>query len=166
VLLPDGRILVGGHSPHPAGFYQHGETVARRNDFKDATFEIYEPPYLFRGPRPVVDAVGAADGGRALRVDLGAGTEAEDISEVVLVRLPSTTHSVDADMRAVSLEHTVEGSDVVAALPKGGDGRIVPPGPYYVFAMRDTVDGPIPSVAHVVLVQPNAAGGGVAVTVL
>jgi len=158
VLLPDGRILVGGHSPHPAGFYQHGETVARRNDFKDATFEIYEPPYLHRGPRPEISSVVPTNKGRSLALIPGHGTASKDISEVVLVRLGSNTHSMDGDMRAVQLEHSASGSVVFASLPKGGDGSVLPPGPYYVFAMRNTPDGPVPSVAHTVLIRPDGEG--------
>lgn len=162
VLLPDGRVLVGGSSPHPAAFYQHGATPARRNDFKDATFEIYEPPYLFRGPRPEISQVIPTNKGRNLALILGQGTEAKDISEIALVRLGSNTHSMDGDMRAVKLEHSANGSVVFASLPKGGDGRVLPPGPYYVFAMRNTPQGPVPSVAHVVLIQPDGKGSVIA----
>jgi galactose oxidase-like protein len=152
-LLPDGRVLVGGHAPHPAYNHRQGNTATRSNNFRDSTFEIYEPPYLFRGPRPVVTSVSPA--GRALELTLE--TSAGDIDEVVLVRTPATTHTVDADMRAVKLEHAVAGSKLVARLPKGGDGRILPPGPYYVFALRNGV----PSVAHVVMIRP--AGNGTVV---
>lgn len=162
VLLPDGRVLVGGHAPHPAHYFQHGATPTRHNDFKDATFEIYEPPYLFRGPRPVVSAVHPTTGGREIRLILGGNTKAEEISEVVLVRLGASTHSMDGDMRAVRLVHTGRGATVSAQLPNGGAGRILPPGPYYVFAMRDTEDGPVPSVAKVILVQPSGEGKVVA----
>jgi galactose oxidase-like protein len=157
-LLPDGRVLVGGNAPHPAYNRSHGNTATRSNNFRDSTFEIYEPPYLFRGPRPVVASV--ASTGRTLELTPGGGTPAGDIEEVVLVRMPATTHATDADMRAVKLEHTVTGSKVHARLPKGGDGRILPPGPYYVFALRNGV----PSMAHVVMVQPAGNGTVVAIT--
>src|SRR5437763_12290720 len=62
VLLPSGEVLVGGHAPIPNGYsYVHdnpetplGETS---NNFKDASFEIFRPPYLYWGPRPVIDDV-------------------------------------------------------------------------------------------------------------
>lgn len=158
VLLPDGRVLVGGHAPLPAAMYDHGALPARRNDFKDATFEIYQPPYLFRGDRPAVDQVLATEGGRSLRLQLGENTVASDISEVVLVRLGATTHAMDGDIRAVKLVHQGTGKTVSADLPRDGDGRVLPPGPYYVFAMRETSDGPVPSIAKVVLVQPAGEG--------
>jgi galactose oxidase-like protein len=158
VLLPDGRVLVGGHAPLPAHYHRHDNPVTRSSNYRDSTFEIYEPPYLFRGRRPVVASVLPADRGRALKLTLGAGTRAGDVAEVVLVRMSATTHTIDADMRAVRLEHRRAGSSIVAALPRRGDARLLPPGPYYVFAMRDARDGAVPSIAHVVLIQPLGAG--------
>lgn len=162
VLLPDGRVLVGGHAPHPAHLLRHDNTLTRGNNYRDSTFEIYEPPYLFRGPRPVVTNVVPVQEGRALRLTLGPGSSATEVSEVVLVRMGANTHAMDADMRAVRLTHSGSGATLSADLPGAGDGRIVPPGPYYVFAIRDTADGPVPSVARVVLIQPAADGRVVA----
>jgi hypothetical protein len=156
-------VLIGGNAPHPAHFTQHGNEATRSNNYRDSTFEIYEPPYLFRGDRPVVSSVAPAEAGRSVALTLGEGTSAGDISEVVLVRMPATTHTLDSDMRAVKLEHAIEGSDVVAQLPNDGDGRILPPGAYYVFAMRDTAEGSVPSIAQVVLVQPDTVTGGVVI---
>lgn len=162
VLLPDGRVLVGGHAPIAAHYGHSDNTLTRSNNFRDSTFEIYEPPYLFRGRPPVVSSVVPSAGGRALRVTLGKGTHVGEISELVLVRIPATTHTVDADMRAVKLQHRIEGSRLIARLPRGGDGRLLPPGPYYLFAMRDAPGGAVPSVARVVLVRPAADGRVVA----
>jgi hypothetical protein len=82
-------------------------------------------------------------------------------NEVVLVRLGAVTHGQDADLRAVVLEHTAgRGGRVTAALPKEGDGRLVPPGAYYVFVNRMTPEGPVPSVARTVLVEPDGAATG------
>lgn len=158
VLLPDGRVLVGGNAPHPAHYAKYGNETTRSNNFRDSTFEIYEPPYLFRGPRPVVRNVKPVRRGRALRLTLGSRTRAGRVSEVVLVRMGANTHAMDADMRAVKLRHSANGARVLARLPRRGDGRVLPPGPYYVFAVRDSRDGPVPSVAKVVLIQPAADG--------
>lgn len=157
-LLPDGRVLVGGNVPLPTHYTNNDNPVARHNTHRDSTFEIYEPPYLFRGPRPEITEVMPVAGGRALKLSVGAETKADDISEVVLVRLATTTHGLDSDIRAVKLDHTVAGTNLFAELPKGGDGRILPPGPYYVFALRDSDKGLVPSIAHVVLIQPTGDG--------
>lgn len=158
VLLPDGRVLVGGNAPHPAHYTKYGNETTRSNNFRDSTFEIYEPPYLFRGSRPVVRDVKPVRRGRALRLTLGSRARAGRISEVVLVRMGANTHAMDADMRAVKLPHAASGGRVLARLPRRGDGRILPPGPYYVFAVRDSRNGPVPSVAKVVLIQPAGDG--------
>ena len=63
VLLPDGRVLVGGHDPIANAYtFMHTNPAIPgvrtfANNFKDASFEIYSPPYLFRGPRPVIGGV-------------------------------------------------------------------------------------------------------------
>jgi len=162
VLLPDGRVLVGGNAPHPAHYFRHGNATTRSNNFRDATFEIYEPPYLFRGRRPRVRSVQPARRGTALRLSLGAGTRAKRVSEVVLVRMGANTHSMDADLCAAKLSHAGAGRTVVAHLPRRGDGRILPPGPYYVFAIRNGKHGPVPSIAQVIRLTPTAGGRVVA----
>lgn len=158
VLLPDGRVLVGGNAPHPAHYFQHGNQPTRNNNFRDATFEIYEPPYLFRGRRPVVRRLVPIRRGRAVKLVLPSKREARRISDVTLVRMGANTHAMDGDMRAVKLAHAVRGRTLVASLPHGGDGRVLPPGPYYAFATRASADGPVPSVARVLLIKPTTGG--------
>ncbi|MCA1843026.1 MAG: hypothetical protein LC792_07500, partial [Actinobacteria bacterium] len=54
-LLADGRVLVGGWSPIGTMFGPHrsvGGPFANNN--RDSSFEIFSPPYLFRGPRPTI----------------------------------------------------------------------------------------------------------------
>lgn len=157
-LLPDGRVLVGGNAPHSAHYLRYGNEMTRSNNFRDATFEIYAPPYLFRGKRPRIRRVTPVRRGSALKLDLGSPRQARRISDVTLVRMGANTHAMDGDARAVKLQHSVGGGRVLATLPNGGDGRVLPPGPYYVFASRETADGPVPSVARVVLIEP--VGGG------
>jgi hypothetical protein len=62
VLLPDGTILVGGHSPINAGYGPKGDPANDdsglfANNLKDPSFEIIKPPYLFRGERPTITKV-------------------------------------------------------------------------------------------------------------
>lgn len=162
VLLPDGRVLVGGSAP----FY--GNATAGTpglpcgdHCLRDSTFEIYSPPYLFADDgtdarRPVIEDIGVRRDGRELLVRLDRDTE--EVSDVVLVRVPAVTHGLDSDQRGVSLEFSRlgNGGALVASLPKGGDGSILPPGPYYVFALDDRG---VPSVAHTVFTKPAHEDG-------
>src|SRR4051794_3503172 len=105
VLLPDGRVLVGGHAPIstlylndttvPGGFAPH--------DGRDPSFEVYSPPYLFHGARPKIEAAPKRIGYDS-EIEVEVDSNAEDIQSVVLVRNPSVTHLIDADQRNVVLK--------------------------------------------------------------
>ena len=139
VLLPDGRVLVGGHAPIstlylndttvPGGFAPH--------DGRDPSFEIYSPPYLFQGKRPKIeDAPDRVRYGKTFKVDTDGGSG--DVDSVVLVRNPSVTHLVDADQRNVELRIVKrDGDELTVAAPP--DGAVAPPGPYMLFVNRDGV---------------------------
>jgi hypothetical protein len=51
VLLPDARVLIGGHSPVGA-FFGPPKDAGKPfpNNEKDPSFEVYSPPYRFWGP--------------------------------------------------------------------------------------------------------------------
>ncbi|MDQ3293199.1 MAG: DUF1929 domain-containing protein, partial [Actinomycetota bacterium] len=108
ILLPDGRILVGGHAPIPTG-YGFNVTLPglSPNEGRDPTFEIFEPPYLFRGDRPtIMNDPGSVATGSTFEVVVGSAEEAAAIAEsgrVALVRNGAITHLVDADQRNVVL---------------------------------------------------------------
>jgi hypothetical protein len=148
-LLPDGSVLIGGHSPLPSHYVRHGVAgmPGAASNFKDPSFEIYRPPYFFRGSRPrIVAAPNAIGWGREFSV----GTlDAARIVSAVLIRLPAATHTVDADQRAVFLKITRRaGSTLVLRTP--GNRAVLPPGPYYLFLNARSELGPVPSTAAVV----------------
>ena len=160
VLLADGSVLVGGHAPLNANYGAGGENpwkpVTGSSSFKDPSFEILKPPYLFRGPRPVIASVqeGLA-WGRSFDV---ATPDAREVEKVVLVRLPTTTHTVDADMRSVELPFEVGSSGKLrASVPN--NPNVAPPGYYYLFLMSDNGDGLTPSKARVVRVTARESKG-------
>ena len=147
-LLPDGRVLVGGHAPIstlylndttvPGGFAPH--------DGRDPSFEIYSPPYLFKGKRPKIeDAPDRVHYGKTFEVETDGGAGAVD--SVVLVRNPSVTHLIDADQRNVELRIVKRDGDKLT-LAGPPDGAVAPPGPYMLFVNRDGV----PSKSHQVFV--------------
>jgi hypothetical protein len=145
-LLPDGRVLVGGNAPPGAGYggrRHQGDPFA--NNDKDPSFEIFSPPYLFRGERPEITD-GPAHVAWGSSFDLRA-THAGEIVSVVLIRLPSPQHNIDSDQRAVELEFARHGDTLTAVAPP--DGVVAPPGFYYLFVNRSSAHGPIPSVARI-----------------
>jgi hypothetical protein len=159
VLLPDGRVLVGGHAPFPAGLPPLAGTPhdvvpgMTANSDRDSSFEVFSPPYLFRGARPAISAVqrGIAWGETFAIASPDAGA----VSEVVLSRLPSAQHVMDPDARTLRLAFNVEDGAVTAVAPpatSAGASAVAPPGYYYLFLMKDSPKGPIPSVARIVRV--------------
>lgn len=144
VLLPDGRVLVGGHAPISTMYLSNIRIDgANPNPNRDPSFEIYEPPYLFSGDRPEVTGVDPAiEYGETIEI---ATPQAADIESVVLMRNTAITHLVDGDQRSVKLPVVgrTDSSVLVTAPPRPA---VAPPGPYLLFANR-RVDGElVPSV--------------------
>jgi hypothetical protein len=151
-LLPDGRVLIGGHAPIPTLYGVHTTLPGgfSDNEGRKAEFDIYEPPYLFRGDRPVITSVGPQQVNNGQPFAIGVDSSRE-IESVVLIRNPSVTHIIDADQRAVELAFTeTAGSGLwIHDLP---DTNVLPPGPYMLFVNAASSDGPIPSEAMQVIV--------------
>lgn len=144
-LLPDGSVLVGGHAPINNGYGFHTTVPGMSpNDGRDATFEIYRPPYMFRDDRPVITD--------AVRQQAPAGKitittpDAADVESVVLVRRTSITHLIDADQRTVEIPFTASNGSALIAEPPA-DTDVLPPGPYILFIRSRAADGTVvPSV--------------------
>jgi hypothetical protein len=153
VLLPDGSILVGGHSPIVNGYGQdHSTNPGFANNFKDPSFEIFKPPYLFRGTRPEFLTHLPKTLKRGSSYSLKVSGDMGDPSlKIVLSRLPATTHITDADQRTVDLQVGRRSSGRYFQLPSSAS--LITPGYYYAFAVRDNGQGPTPSHAQIVRVQ-------------
>jgi hypothetical protein len=160
VLLADGRVLVGGHAPHATGgptpFVGAPHDVApgvTANNDRDSSFEVFSPPYLFRGSRPAItDVQRGVAWGETFTIST---RDASSISEVVLSRLPSPQHVIDPDARTLRLPFLREDGVLTAVVPPAtasGASAIAPPGYYYLFIIKDSSGGPIPSVARIVRV--------------
>lgn len=142
VLLPDARVLVGGHVPLP-------NLQGVLPQITETRLEIFEPPYLFRGARPAIleapEAVGYAQGFEV------RASEADAVVGAVLVRPGATTHAWDSDQRGVALAiEGREGSRLALRAPPDGD--VAPPGYHMLFLLADHGQGPTPSVARFVRV--------------
>ncbi len=137
LLLPDGRVLVGGGgAPGP---------LANLN------MEVYHPPYLYdaTGARAtqarLTSAPAQIDIGETFFVDF---TDAADISRVTMVKGGSVTHSWNMEQRFVELTFVRSGSRLrVQAPTRAADA---PPGFWMLYALNEAG---VPSIARVVKVN-------------
>jgi hypothetical protein len=130
VLLPDGRILTAGG----------GRSGPAPNQFNA---QVYSPPYLFKGPRPVItDAPAEVSLGSVFTLD---SPDASDIASVTLVDLATTTHSTFMSQIFQELSFTSAAGRLTVDAPASPDQ--VPPGYYMVFAVDSSG---IPSVAEII----------------
>jgi hypothetical protein len=156
VLLPDGNVLVGGNSPIPNNYTKVMTFPGGfSNNSRDASFEIYSPPYMFKGERPVIGNVDQSVGyGKELVIPT---KDAESIESVVLVRNPSLTHLVDADQRTVELP-IVSKSGGNLKVSVTDNHAVLPGGPYMLFINKGSDKGLIPSVSRQVYVGAELPG--------
>jgi Galactose oxidase-like, Early set domain len=130
ILLPDGRIMSAGDGGAGGG--------RQRIDF-------YSPPYLFKGPRPVIDSAPS-------QVNYGAtfsiGASGPVATQAVLMAPAATTHANEMNARHVKLAVTPGGGGFTATAPTAA---VAPPGYYMLFVL--TASG-IPSIARWVHVGP------------
>jgi hypothetical protein len=152
-LLPDGRVLVGGHAPIGTLYGPNDPTLKDRAGFsdpaRDPSFEIFSPPNLFYGERPVItDIAPSVRRGSTLEI---ATPDAADISSVTIVRNTVMTHLVDADQRIVELPVVARTADSVTVAVTD-NAAVLPDGPYNVFVNQSYAKGETPSVGRQVFV--------------
>jgi WD40 repeat protein len=125
VLLPDGRVVSAGDDYNGTGGPKTGLS-------KD-TLEIYSPPYLFKGRRPIVHS---APTRVRWNTTFGVGTLNTNVTRAMLVAPSATTHSTDMNQRALSLPITKRaeglGYDVTSPLQP----TAAPPGVYMLFLLN------------------------------
>jgi len=135
LLLPDARVLVAG------GGRQNGRSQPDPKDEPNA--EIFSPPYLFKGPRPVITtAPSVLQYNSPFNV---ATPDASRIASVSLIALSAVTHAYNESQRFVPLTFTPAGGSLTVNGPV--NGNTAPPGPYMLFVV-DTAG--VPSVAAMV----------------
>jgi hypothetical protein len=147
ILLPDGSVLSAGDDNPDA---------TDTNPQLD-TYEIYKPPYFFKGQRPTIGSAPArVEYDRSFTV----GTPNTNIDHAVLVAPGAATHAVDMNQRVIKLpvsrRSDVQGYEVKT--PK--NANIALPGHYMLFLVDDQGR---PSIASwVALGTDTQSGGGVA----
>jgi len=128
LLLPDGRVFVGGGG-HPPGF-----------GVEQFDAEIYSPPYLFKGPRPTITyAPGLVGYGESFFLQTPSGVGA---TSVALIAQPSVTHGFNTNQRYVALSFTQAPGGLTVTAPANAD--LAPPGYYMMFLVDGTG---VPSLA-------------------
>ena len=135
LLLLDGRVLVAGGG-------RFGGTAV--DDMLNG--EIYSPPYLFKGTRPVITT---APNLVSYNSNFSVATpDATRIAIVSLLPLGSVTHHFNANQRYLSLpfQANVSGLDIQAPV----NANVAPPG-YYMLFIVDT--NGVPSVAKILKIQ-------------
>lgn len=147
VLLPDGRVLSAG-----GGEFFPIEAITEENDPVDSHHDaqVFSPPYLFKGDRPVITA--APDDmtyGETFSVQTA---DAGAIAKVTLVRLSAATHSFNTGQRFMSLRSQPAGGGLDVTAP--ASANVCPPGHYMLFLISDAG---VPSVAKII--QAKAAAG-------
>jgi galactose oxidase len=150
VLLPDGRVLSAG-----GGEFFPVEAVTQANDPADThrDAQLFSPPYLFKGPRPVIStAPDAVNYGATFHVGTA---QANDVDTVTWVRLSSVTHSFNTGQRFVKLDHKLGAGGLDVTAPSSPNH--CPPGHYMMFLIHAGV----PSVAKIMRVSPAPTPAGV-----
>jgi fibronectin type 3 domain-containing protein len=132
LLLPDGRVLVsgGGRSPGPSALDQE-------------SLEIFAPPYLFKGPRPVIaSAPSVLTYNQAFTVQT---PDAARVSRVALMAVGNMTHGFNMSQRYLPLSYSATSNSLTVTAPP--DSNTAPPGIYMLFIV-DTKG--VPSIASFV----------------
>lgn len=135
LLLPDGRVLTAGSDPLYA---DKKNTIS--GSFEQR-LEMYTPPYLFHGARPVVSGGPAAVSyaGRAAFTT----SDPADIAAVRLIRPGAATHMTNLDQRSVAADFTRDPGGITVTVPAAR--TLMPPGPYMLFVVNRAG---VPSLAH------------------
>jgi hypothetical protein len=158
LLLPDGRVIALGSNP--------ADPVTGEESF-ETRVSIYEPPYLFKGARPVLKLIdgeaNALEGDVTKTKQWEYGTEhtlsyssTSPVVSAVLIRPAAVTHSSDPNQREVALP-IVKNENGELAVSLTSNDNVAPPGYYMVFLVNSKG---VPSVAQWVHVGPQGAPTG------
>lgn len=126
LLLPSGKVMMAG--------------------WQSSAIEIYSPPYLFRGSRPVIaSAPSLVHHGQSFVIE---SPDAASIVKVVLVRPMAVTHQTDSEQKVLEMPYIHDHANparLTLTAPHGGHPHsLAPQGHYMLFAVNG--DG-VPSVA-------------------
>ncbi|WP_052808121.1 galactose oxidase-like domain-containing protein [Methyloterricola oryzae] len=142
LLMPDGRVFSAG-----GGYCKPVVDCPDSLNHRDG--QLYSPPYLFKGARPVISDAPAAVGYNG-SFDVKASA---DTARFTMVRLSATTHGVNTDQRIIKPGSRSDGHGGFL-LNGPTSGNLAPPGYYMLFALNASG---VPSVAKFVQITRGAA---------
>ena len=178
VVLPDGTVFLSGGAPagEPCWMYNPMTSAWSEMDeaprerkyhshalllptgevmscgWRDSTIEVFKPPYLFRGSRPVINAVpNHIHFGEHFKIET---PQSDEIQKVVLARPMAPTHNTDTEQRIIQLlfhccgKHTLE---VIA--PNGWLPHAAAPAGYYMLFIIGAHG--VPSMAKFIKLAPG-----------
>jgi hypothetical protein len=141
LLLPDATVWIAGSNPSRGTWESH--------------MENYQPAYLFNsdGSLATRPSIASAPSNITWGGQFTVSTpDAANISQAVLVRPGSSTHSFDMDQRLVGMNFSAgSGSLTITAPP---NSNIAPPGYYMLFLINNNG---VPSVASFVLLGSSGS---------
>jgi hypothetical protein len=138
LLLPDGRVLNAG-SGEGAG------APSQKN------FELFSPPYLFRGSRPTISSVTPTSVGYGATFTV-ATPQVAAVTRVTLIRLGAVTHAFDQNQRFQRL--TIVSRNSTALTVRAPSVRNeAPPGYYMLFILTGPAGSDVPSVAKIIRIS-------------
>jgi hypothetical protein len=149
VLLPDGKVLSAGGGEFQLG-PERGNKLGNpeRDSHRDA--QIFSPPYLFRGPQPVITGSPATPVEHNASFNVSTATP-NDIVKISLIGLSSVTHSFNSGQRLIWLDFKVEAGVLKVTAPL--NSKICPPAWYMLFILNKAG---VPSISKFIqIVSPQ-----------
>jgi hypothetical protein len=127
LLLPDGRILTLGGNP------LFGNAQDTQPETFNQEIDVYDPPYLFQGPRPSIKAAPSVM--KLSHSYLIKVSQAAHIKYLRLLRPDNPTHVTDVNERSVAVDFTRAGNGYLkVTLP--ANPNLLPPSYYMLFAVN------------------------------
>jgi hypothetical protein len=147
ILLPDGTVFSGG-----GGEYDPDNNGVAPNPPINThpDFQIFSPPYLFRGARPTfTNPPTSVVYGQRFDIDT---PESAEIAMVTWIRLSSVTHSFNSSQHINFLTFQAGAGKLTITAPP--NSNVCPPGHYMLFILNQQK---VPSTAAIVQITAGAA---------
>jgi hypothetical protein len=125
LLLPDGTVMTAGMDEefNPDPFH-----------YPEYRLEIFYPPYLYKGPRPIIQTAP-----NTIHYDVPFDVQCDSVDAIhsaALLRCGTVTHSFNMDQRYLSLRIAARWASSVT-IESAPNANIAPPGFYLLFVLTN-----------------------------